>query len=269
LPKIIGFFCLIIPKGCEILRKKLIILFCILSFLALMITLNSAVFSVRFVGASIKNADDAVLRQKIKDSVDLDSQSIFFLNEAKIIQAISQAVPEVKILKIERKFPDKLIIHAVKRARICYIKYQSVFYVISDELTVIDIVNYRPQNLSELIIQDELDMDDVKKGFEIKTRESAKNDIINLFDCIKNIGEEYFELIQKIGYIRKTGDIYLKTASGVTIHISFFDRLQEKVQIAFSLYKHSPLYRADGIISAYIDKDGVLKASYREGEIDF
>lgn len=234
-----------------------------------MITLNSAVFSVRYVSASIKNSDDAVLRQKIKESINLDSQSIFFLNESKIIQTISQAVPEVKVLKLERKFPDKLIIHAVKRARVCYIKFDNFFYIISEDLTVIDIVNYRPQNLSELIIQDELDMDAAKKGFELKTRESTKKDIINLFDCIKNIGEEYFGLIQKIGFNRKTSDIYLKTLSGVTIHISYIDRLQEKVQIAFSLYNHSPLYRADGIISAYLDKDGALKASYRKGEIEF
>lgn len=234
-----------------------------------MITLNSTVFSVKYIGATIKNADDAVLRQKILDSVQVDSKSIFFLDESKIIQNITQSVPEVKVLKLERKFPDKLIVHAVKRARVGYIKYDNFFYIISEDLTIIDIVNYRPDNISELVVQDELDMSQAKKGFEINLREAAKKDIIYLFECVKNIGEEYFSLIKKIGYVRKTDDFYLLTTSGSVIHLSGAERLQEKVQISFSLYKHSPQYQSDGIIAAYIDKDGNLKASYRLGEIDF
>ncbi|HEY8423998.1 MAG TPA: hypothetical protein VIL23_04490 [Clostridia bacterium] len=251
------------------MKKKLIILFCILAFLALMITLNSAVFSVRSIKAVLKNADDPVLCQKIKDNVKIESRSIFFLDESKIIQNLSLSVPEAKILKIERKFPDKLVIHAAKRARIGYIKYDNVYYIISEELTVIDIINARPNNLIELLILDDVDMSAAEKGRELEINDTAKNDLINLFYCIKNIGEEYFKLVQKINYVRKSGDFYLKTTSGVVIHLSFSERLQEKVQIAFSLYNYSPLYRSSGIISAYLDKDGKLKASYRPGEIDF
>lgn len=226
------------------------------------------VFSVRKISAVVKNADDAALCKKIQDSAQINSHSIFFLDENKIISKISQAVPEVKVLKLERKFPDKLIIHTIKRSKVCYIKYDKVFYILSEDLTVIDIINTRPVNLSELIIQEDIDLSTAQKGCAITLHNTTQANLINLLDCINNIGSEYFDLIQKIIYQRKTNDFFLKTTSGVVIHISFVDRLQEKVQIAFSLYNHSPLYRAGGIISAYIDKNGQLKASFRPGEID-
>ncbi|HHW89624.1 MAG TPA: FtsQ-type POTRA domain-containing protein [Clostridiales bacterium] len=251
------------------MRKKLIILFSILTFLAVMITLNSTVFSVKNISAIISNADDAPLCQKVKDSAQIEPQSIFFLDESKIIQKITESVPEVKVIKLERKFPDKLIIHAKKRARVCYIKYENVFYIISEELTVIDIINTRPVNLAELFAQDDIDMSSAQKGHALAAHKTAQTDITNLFGCIKNIGQEYFDLIQKIYYFRKSNDIYLKTTSGVFIHLSYTDKLQEKVQIAFSLYNHTPLYRANGVICAYIDTEGNLKASYRPEEIEF
>lgn len=251
------------------LRKKLVILFSILTFLAVMIIFNSVIFTVKKVSAVIINTQDAPLCQKIKDSVKIAPQSIFFLDEDKIIDDISRSVPEVKVIKIERKFPDRLIIHTYKRDKICFIKYDNVFYILGQDLVLIDIINTRPADMFELFLNDDIDMTNASKGMEIKTHTTARIEIQNLFSCIKNIGDSYFDLIGKIYYFRKSNDIYLKTVSGVTIHISNTNRLQEKVVIAFSLYNHTPIYRASGIISAYTDAEGNLKASYRPEEIEF
>ena len=255
--------------GETILRKKLIILFSILTFLAVMIILNSVVFSVKKISANIVNADDERLCQNIKDSAQITPQSIFFLNEDLIIKNISRSVPQVKVIKLERKFPDKLIIHAYKREKICYIKYDNVFYILGEDLVVMDIINTRPNDVFELFMGDDIDMSDTLEGEELKIHSTAKAEMIQLISCIKNIGADYFDLISKVYYFRTKSDIYLKTNSGVMIHLSYTYRLQEKVVIAFSLYNHTPIYQASGVISAYIDIDGNLKASYRPEEIDF
>ncbi|HEY8390231.1 MAG TPA: FtsQ-type POTRA domain-containing protein [Clostridia bacterium] len=251
------------------MRKKLIILFSILTFVAVMIIFNSTVFTVKKISAVVTNVQDTSLCQKIIKNADVPVQSIFFLSEKKIKENVSRSVPEVKVIKIERKFPDKLIIHAYKRTKICYIKYDNVFYILGEDLVVIDIINTRPTGIAELFLYNDVDMINARKGFELDIQTIAKIDLLNLIKCIKNIGYQYFELIQKIHYFRKTNDIYLKTFSGVTIHLSNTERLQEKTVIAFSLYNHTPVYRTSGTISAYIDKDGNLKASYRPEELDF
>ena len=234
-----------------------------------MIIFNSVVFTVKKVSAVIINAQDASLCRKIEDSAQVTPQSIFFLNENEIINNVSRSVPEVKVVKIERKFPDRLIIHTYKRDKVCFIKYDNVFYTLGKDLVVIDIINTRPTNIPELFMGNDIDMTDAAEGLMPVIHSTAKIEMLSLFDCINNIGEDYFGLIQKIHYFRKSNDIYLKTISGVTIHFSNTVRLQEKAVIAFSLYNHTPIYRASGIISAYIDSEGDLKASYRPEEIDF
>lgn len=234
-----------------------------------MIIFNSVIFTVKKVSAVIINAQDAPLCQKIKDSAKIAPQSIFFLNEKEIINNVSRLVPEVKVVKIERKFPDRLIIHTYKRDKICFIKYDNEFYILGQDLVVIDIINIRPTNITELFMGNDIDLSNAFKGSEPIINSTAKIDILNLINCIKNIGDNYFSLIQKIHYFRKSNDIYLKTNSGVTIHLSYTQRLQEKAVIAFSLYNHTPTYRASGVISAYVDGEGNLKASYRPEEIEF
>lgn len=250
------------------MRKKLIILFSILIFLAVMIILNSVVFRIKRVTAKIWNEDDFGLVQKIQDNTPIDAQSVFFLDEQDIIDKLAISVPEVKITKLERVFPNKLIIHAIKRERVSYLLQGTKFFIISEDLYVIDIINTLPSNLPELISADDnIQTEELQKGDRLKLNLISMNDLGEMYKNIFAVGYEYLTNLQKIKYIRTTKDIYLQTKSGVIIHISGSESMLQKIQIAYSLYEHTPIYRASGVIAAYIDAEGNLKASYRPEEI--
>lgn len=95
-------------------NKRLIILFCILFAVTTLIVLSSAVFSVRFVYAYCNNDDDQELCEQVADfnvNEIKTGRSIFLLSEKKIIETVESKMPQVEVINIERKFPDRVYIN--------------------------------------------------------------------------------------------------------------------------------------------------------------
>ena len=95
-------------------NKRLIILFCILFAVTTLIVLSSAVFSVRFVYAYCTNDDDQELCEQVADfnvNEIKTGRSIFLLSEKKIIETVDSKMPQVEVINIERKFPDRVYIN--------------------------------------------------------------------------------------------------------------------------------------------------------------
>lgn len=95
-------------------NKRLIILFCILFAVTTLIVLSSAVFSVRFVYAYCTNDDDQELCEQVADfnvNEIKTGRSIFLLSEKKIIETVESKMPQVEVINIERKFPDRVYIN--------------------------------------------------------------------------------------------------------------------------------------------------------------
>ena len=98
-------------------NKKLIVLFSILAFLTLLVVLSSVIFSVQNVYASCYNAEDEAF-DEIVASNEINGitkgKSIFLLNESKAIEKIESNLSDVKVVNIQRKFPNQVYINYVK-----------------------------------------------------------------------------------------------------------------------------------------------------------
>ena len=96
--------------------RRIIILFSILAFAATVVLLNSFVFSVREVRAYCFNSVDETLKERVVEKSGIELyKNIIVLNEKKAVKNIENEMPgEVKVINIERKFPDKVWIHFVK-----------------------------------------------------------------------------------------------------------------------------------------------------------
>lgn len=114
-------------------NKRLIILFCILLTFTALIVLSSAVFSVHSVYGYCMNADDEVLSDKVASSeingIKIGS-SIFLLSESKIKLGVESALPEVEVVNVERKFPDRVYVNYCKSSP-CYAVEYSGGYVLA------------------------------------------------------------------------------------------------------------------------------------------
>jgi len=126
------------------MNKRLIILFIGLVILVLVIVLNSTVFIIRDIsvlsdcGTGYYNDEDIVSSSFISGG-----KNIFILSERIATDNIEKAHPDIRVTSIERKFPNKVIIHITLRIPVIALKINgSNNYFITDwELNVIDVTD--------------------------------------------------------------------------------------------------------------------------------
>ncbi len=98
-------------------NKKLIVLFSILAFVTLLVVLSSVIFSVQTVYASCYNDDDeqldAIVASHEVNGIDR-GKSMFMLSEKKVIEKVESSRSDVRVVNIERKFPNQVYINYVK-----------------------------------------------------------------------------------------------------------------------------------------------------------
>jgi hypothetical protein len=95
--------------------KKLTAIFSALVFISIIVLLDSMVFSVRRITARCYNDDDSGLEARVAAGSGIDlGQSIFFMSAAEAEAHIDSAFPEIKVLNVERTFPDSVRVNFIK-----------------------------------------------------------------------------------------------------------------------------------------------------------
>lgn len=101
-------------------NKRIIIIFSIVLFLALIVALSSILF--RIDDPEVIYATDPVLnidKDEVKNSLNqYEGTSIFFLNEKKLAEKLEASVGNIKVVNIERKFPNKVYITVRERIEV-------------------------------------------------------------------------------------------------------------------------------------------------------
>lgn len=117
-------------------NKRLIILISILSFITVLIVASSVLFSVKGVYASCYNTEDSTLDMQIATeevSGIKKGRSIFLLKEKEVIASVEKNVKDVKVINVERKFPNRIYINYVKIYPYFVVENESaVSYVAND-----------------------------------------------------------------------------------------------------------------------------------------
>ena len=97
-------------------NKKLIVLFSVLCAITLLVVFNSVLFSVRHVRAYCANVQNSAYSEQILSSHGIKrGESIFFVNKKQVAAQVERRVPQVRVLNVEKKFPDRIYINYIEK----------------------------------------------------------------------------------------------------------------------------------------------------------
>ena len=117
-------------------NKRLIIILAVLSLCTVVVVLTSTLFTMKSV--SLHWLTETYMFKNIDASTIIDSatmpynESIFMVNKNKIIDELEKENPYLKVVSIETKFPNKLVVHIAERSEFFAIKLSDSEYAIVD-----------------------------------------------------------------------------------------------------------------------------------------
>jgi len=116
--------------------KKLIVFLIILAFLAVLIVVNSTLFTLQSI--SVNWLTTKYELESIKDYTLVNSiekgDSIFLIKKDEIKSNLEKKYPYLRVVSIETKFPNKIVIHSAERESMFAIKLSDDEYAVVDEL---------------------------------------------------------------------------------------------------------------------------------------
>ncbi|MBE5731044.1 MAG: FtsQ-type POTRA domain-containing protein [Clostridiales bacterium] len=230
-------------------NKRLLIIFGILLSLTLLIAIGSAVFSIKMLNAYCYNSDDEVLMSKVQQfEKDLIGKSIFSLDEQALIEEVEKEIGGIKVVNIERLFPNRVSINYVKLYDYFEVCYDGNYYI-----SGIDgrILKKQEQSRDSEVIKIKLNLTEVPEVggyFSSADRFEALQDMIQMLEKLNYRETNAPALIESIDLVSSESAIYVQTRSGVLIKILQDDNAGEKLRKALSLYTARPEYRTSGMI---------------------
>lgn len=235
-------------------NKKLFIIFGILLSLTLLIAIGSAVFSIRRVDAYCFNSDNEELKtQVLKNKDKLIGKSIFTLNENKLIAEIESEVGGIKIVNVERLFPNRVSVNFIELFPYFEIPYGGKYYVCAVDGRVLHKLD---ESYGKGIIRLLMPLGrDLEVGGSVldNTRFECLQDMISMLERLDFRETEATAIIKTIDLDYSDSSIYVTTHTGVVIKLlhNKFTRdgnAGEKLRKALSLYQQRPDYRSHGMI---------------------
>ena len=125
--------------------RRLIVLLSVLAFCTLVIVLSSTLFTMK--SASVNWLSNRNMLVELDENTILNSadipygNSIFLVDKDEIIADIEKANPYLRVVSIETKFPNKLVLHTVERMPFFGIKISDGRYALVDDMCkVLEIV---------------------------------------------------------------------------------------------------------------------------------
>ena len=125
-------------------KKRLIIFSCLVGTLIILVLLSSAIFKIKSVSVEYRTTLTTLSVQELNTMIDEADipygKSIFFSSLDSSLQEMEKEYPYVKINKIERKFPNSLVVLVSERVPVVRVKSGDKTYVLDNELKVLHIV---------------------------------------------------------------------------------------------------------------------------------
>ena len=261
------------------MNRRLIVLLSLFAFIVFIIVLSSTVFSfhtaqVNFLSTT-NYLDDS--EQNILNSAEFNyGESIFFIDREEYTSKIEVANPYIKVVGLESVFPSKLIIHAVERNEMFAFKLSNNTYAICDsELKVLELKQTFVNTNQNAILIDNI-------GYTIPTENAALGTFIAMpeayINLIKNFSEYSMEWDYNLANLRgnikqitlnyeEDNQLLIDMRQGLQIIVKDANlKLQDKLQMAYSVYDSEQIDRTKGILLVLEQLDGEIVAAYDNGE---
>lgn len=250
-------------------NKRLIILLSVVGVLVLTIIVCGATFLVRHIEAynyyEVSSEYDAgvVAASGIKNN-----SSMFFIDEKKAIERIEKEYPNVGVINIERKFPDRVSIN--------YVVYQNSFQYLKGDKYYQCYSSGKVGGTTSapvggcFVVRPMGDVSD-KVGSYFQSRDGYDFDLVKRFiDYMYTVPLNDKQIADCINFVdlTKSGYFYIRTRGGCAIEIrdtgSNFNAL---LNGAWSIYADPnpslPISKATGIIRAEVVRTDPDNPKYR------
>ncbi len=206
--------------------KYVVLLFILCIFTAFF--LSSSFFQIKYIAV---NGNNNVAREEIiKLSSIYYGENIFRINKRNSMKSIFQN-PYVKMIKIDRAMPDRVVIDIIEREIIAYVPYVGSYLNIDEEGMILEI-NPAIKN-SGLPVVKGLKFETFKVGEQLSIEDEEQfSTTIMLIKEIKNA--EILDLVSEID-VADLSDIRLKIREGIKANIGDADNLNYKISFAKSI----------------------------------
>ena len=181
-------------------NKRLIILISIFAFIILVVILCSTLFTVKTVsvnwltrlpeGHILINKDDDIAADVEKGG------SIFLYDKQSAITSLEESYPYLKVVKVETKFPNKLVVHVADRQEVFALKINDNCYVVLDGeckvLTKYNALQYSAISLPPICVEikeQTLVADDFEVG-KVANISRISTILSNVYSALTNCGYE-------------------------------------------------------------------------------
>jgi cell division protein FtsQ len=206
--------------------KYVVLLFIICIFTAFF--LSSSFFQIKFIAV---NGNKNVAREEIvKLSSIYYGENIFRINKKNSMKSIFQN-PYVKMIKIRRIIPNKVVIDIIEREIMAYVPYVGSYLNIDEEGMILEInpAIKRP----DLPVVKGLKFDTFKVGenLKIENKEQLSTTTL-LIKEIKNAG--MLSMVSEID-VADLSNIKLKIKEGIKANLGGTDKLNYKINFARSI----------------------------------
>lgn len=230
--------------------KRLVIILSVLIFLTIIIVLCSAVFTVQSISVdwltkpnvlTTSDNEEIISSSKIKMN-----SSVFTLKKQQYIDNIEKNKSYIEVVKIEVKFPNKVIIHAREREPYFYLDVgNSDFAILDKNLKVLELTDNLPNYITQFGISPvELNVDSTM----IANLNLSRGDFLNIAcsNTLKNLTSylntlEYNTLKCKNTFktfMLKDNNLYIYTNLGLNIYIDNVNEdFNKKILYGISAYE--------------------------------
>lgn len=216
------------------MHKRLLIIFGIIATVVLLAVLLYIVFAVGNVSVNTTN-NIALTEQQKSDIIKLSGiksgNNIFAIDEDIAIENIEISYPKLKVLSIERKFPNNVYIYVTDRTGIFSLRLADGRYAVLDrELKVTEIL---AENDDKLCVLDGVAVTNVKEGYVLDDSQILLTMMKGAERC-SFINARYYSFIRKTQVLDK--EIWLTTNTGVIICLPISSNIDQSMINAYGYY---------------------------------
>jgi cell division septal protein FtsQ len=259
------------------MNRRLILIVGIFGFIAFLIVLSSAVFSLKTAQLNFLSTTNHLQEeQEILDSANFDyGQSVFFLDREVYIKNLEQQNPYLKVIGLEVVFPNKVVVHAVERNEVYAFKLSNNTYAITDEeLKVLEIrpvfVNATNNAMEVSLYNGQIEASSARAGETLLLNSNDALLLKNFFTYSSQWEVQLANLRANIKIVtlhyEEANMLHIEMRQGVQIIVpKATDQLSDKLQLGYSVYESDEINRARGIILIVKQQNEQLVVMYDEG----
>lgn len=249
--------------------KRLIVLLSILAFLTVLIVINSTLFTLQKVSVNWLTTKymidlNGTKDYNITDEVDVGG-SIFMLQKDDITAHLEKEFPYLRVVSIETKFPNKLVIHSAERESLYAVSMGNNMYAILDEMGKV----LAKSSYKKIFEGDDLGTRPILINFEsVSTNEKdyevgelVKSDYVRfiLSSMSYSLREAHYTPTTSKGVLKsinvisqgESSCVNVQTRSGMIMSIDSFENYTtSKLLLAFERYN---ALHIDGVVDATIE----------------